>query len=68
MTIDKTIQMARMFLKGGNGGAYARLLSGCIRASVPNGIADKKYRTAIIEDGAERFFIRLETACPVAAE
>lgn len=67
MTIDKTIQMARTMLKAGNGAAYARVLSGGIRAAGPHGIANTKYRAAIAEDGAEQFFVNLETRCPLAA-
>lgn len=67
MTISKTIEMARMMLKGGNGSAYARMMSGCIRAAGPNGIANTKYRAAIAEDGTEALFVNLNTNCPLAA-
>jgi hypothetical protein len=67
MTITKTIEMARKMLNGGNGAAYARVMSGCIRAAGPVGTANTKYRAAIAEDKAEGFFINLDTRCPLAA-
>jgi hypothetical protein len=67
MTITKTIEMARTMLKVGNGSAYARVLSGCIRAAGPHGIANTKYRAAIAEDKAEALFVDLDTRCPLAA-
>lgn len=66
MTITKQIEMARKMLNAGNGGAYARLMSGSIRAAMSDR-ADKAFRAAIVEDGAERFFSKLDTNCPTAA-
>ena len=66
MTITKQIEMARKMLNAGNGGAYARLMSGSIRAAMSDRAA-KAFRAAIVEDGAERFFSKLDTNCPVAA-
>lgn len=66
MTNTKTIEMARKMLKAGNGSAYARLMSGAIRSAVSDRSASG-FRKAIVEDGAERFFARLDTNCPLAA-
>lgn len=66
MTITKQIEFARKLLKSGNGKAYAQAMSGSIRAAMSDR-ASKAFRKAIAEDQAERFFVNLDTDCPVAA-
>jgi hypothetical protein len=66
MIVAKTIEMAREMLNAGNGEAYARVMSGAIRSAMSDRAANS-FRKAIVEDGAEHFFSRLETACPIAA-
>ena len=66
MTVAKTIEMARKMLNAGNGSAYARLMSGEIRSAMSARYSNA-IRKAIAEDGAERFFVKLETNCPLAA-
>lgn len=65
MTITKQIESARRYLRDGNGGAYARSMSGAIRAAASDRAANA-FRKAIAEDGAEGFFDRLNTVCPIA--
>jgi hypothetical protein len=66
MTVAKTIEMARKMLNAGNGKAYAGVMSGAIRSAMSDRAADS-FRKAIAEDRAERFFIKLDTNCPLAA-
>ncbi|MGJ7039177.1 hypothetical protein J2Y63_002432 [Shinella sp. BE166] len=66
MTNAKTIEMARKMLSAGNGAAYARLISGAIRSAMSDRAANA-FRKAVSEDGAERFFDKLDTSCPTAA-
>lgn len=66
MTITKTIEMARKYLKAGNERSYAQLMSAEIRAAMSDRAANA-YRKAIGEDGTERLFVNLNTACPLAA-
>jgi hypothetical protein len=63
MTIQRTIDLARQH---GVGGAYARVLSGAIRAAA-SAKAANAYRQAIRDDKAEHLFRGLETSCPTAA-
>lgn len=63
MTIARTIQTARQH---GIGGAYARVMSGAIRAASSDRAANA-FRKAISEDKAEHLFLNLSTNCPVAA-
>ena len=66
MTIPKTIEMARKFLKAGNARAYAQLMSAEIRAAMSDRAANA-YRKAIAEDGTESLFSGLSSPCPTAA-
>lgn len=66
MTITRQIAFARQSLPG-NPGAYARSMSAAIRAAASNRAASA-LRKAIAEDKAERHFVGLDTACPLAAE
>ncbi len=63
MTIAKTIEMAR---KHGMTSAYARVLSGAIRAA-NSPRTTKALRAAIAEDKAAHLFVGLDTNCPTAA-
>lgn len=64
-TTERTIASARRYLANGNGGAYARLLSGAIRAADRPSTA-YVIRAAIREDKAEGLFLRLDTTTPIA--
>lgn len=66
MTIAKQIECARNFLKDGQTLVYAQMMSGSIRAAATNRGA-AIVRKAIRDDAAERFFVRLDTSCPLAA-
>lgn len=66
MTTEKTVSMARALLEAGNASAYARMMSGAIRAA--SGKRAAVYRAAIIEDDAARFFLHLSTNCPLAKD
>lgn len=66
MTNAKTIEMARKMLSAGNGGAYARLLSGAIRSAMSDRSA-AAFRKAISEDRAEALFVGLSGSAPTAA-
>jgi hypothetical protein len=66
ITMKRTIEIARGYLGAGNGGAYARLLSGAIRAAMDDRV-DHAIRAAIAEDKAEALFVDLDTSCPLAA-
>ena len=50
MTIAKTIAMARQHLASGNRGAYARIMSGAVRAAMSNRAANA-YKAAMQADG-----------------
>jgi hypothetical protein len=63
MTIAKTIAFARKF---GVNAAYARVMSGAIRAAM-SARAASQLRAAIVEDKAEHLFRDLNTSCPTAA-
>ena len=66
MKAEKTIAMARAMLSTGNGEAYARLLAAEIRAA--SGKRAAQVRNAIVEDDAQRFFLNLNSKCPMPAE
>ncbi|MCW2317613.1 hypothetical protein M2322_003177 [Rhodoblastus acidophilus] len=67
MTIARHIELSRQHLRGGNPGAYARGMSGLIRAAL-SARAANAYRKAIAEDRTEHLFSGLDTACPTALE
>ncbi|MBT9385484.1 hypothetical protein KM176_16540 [Pseudooceanicola sp. CBS1P-1] len=50
MTIAKTIETARQHLTNGNAGAYARIMSGAVRAAASDRAANA-YRAAMKADG-----------------
>ncbi|MGR9413129.1 hypothetical protein [Rhizobium leguminosarum] len=66
ITMTRTIDTAREYLKSGNGGAYARLLSAAIRASGDDRVSMAIIR-AIADDKAAHLFSGLGTSCPTAA-
>lgn len=65
MSIARTINTARAHLVAGNSGAYARVMSGAIRAAMSERAANA-FRGAIAEDGAQAAFLNLSTSCPTA--
>lgn len=67
MNNARTIELARQHLRNGATGAYARIMSSAIRASL-SARSSNAFRGAIAEDRAEGFFVGLDTACPVAVE
>jgi hypothetical protein len=62
MTINQTIQIARGH---GISGAYARVMSGAIRAAASDR-AVRAFRAAIADDMAAHLFDGLDTSCPTA--
>lgn len=66
MTAAAKIENARRFLRDGNTGAYARLMSGYIRAC-NSAKVEAALRAAIKQDIAEAHFRNLNSAAPVAA-
>jgi hypothetical protein len=67
MSNARTISNARLFLRQGQGVAYARILSGSIRAAL-SARSDREFRKAIADDKAEAFFVDLNTRLPRAKE
>lgn len=63
--MTRTIGTAREYLKSGNGGAYARLLSAAIRSASSDRVS-KAIKQAISEDGTSFLFQNLHTDCPTA--
>jgi hypothetical protein len=66
MKAAKTIEVARGMLSTGNGEAYSRILAAEIRAT--SGKRAAQVRNAIVEDNAQRFFLNLNSKCPMPAE
>ncbi|MCR4524640.1 hypothetical protein [Bosea sp. 47.2.35] len=67
MTNARTIELARQHLRNGAYGAYARILSGAIRASLSSRTTNA-IRAAIAEDEMERLFLNYASGCPSADE
>jgi len=67
MSNARTISNARLFLRQGSGVAYARVISGAIRAAMSDR-SIREFRKAIADDKAEAFFVDLNTRAPRAKE